>query len=425
MPDLTTGLIWSTTLPSWQRDYYSMLLQETLRTKSILVPYTTLKEDFAAAQSGVVTFTEVFDTDPNFNALTESGIWLTGGALDSRSVSIQLEIHGDILKFSDYNEVVQFVNKGDMRGLVRQKIGQNQVDYLDLLARNAYLSHPNVNRVIAGVLTPGGARTSITATDLFDPDLCEIIRVHLEENEAPGVAAVGDGDGSEIVCVTTPRVIKDIRNAASSKWLEVQEYNGATRKFNSEVGMWNGVRFVKTNRLRMLNYGAVGTQSTLSAATVTGQGAKSTVDTVYTVGQSGATQYISVVSASGFAVNDKITIHDVTLNGGAGNPPIQTDGTQETRRIVQISTNNIYLDKPLLKPHASGDLVTKGRPIHGSIFMGGPGVVYAVGERPNVIQPPKYDDLMMVNRYGWRGFLKFQLFKPEVFEVVETSGSVD
>ncbi len=50
---------------------------------------------------------------------------------------------------------------------------------------------------------------------------------------------------------------------------------------------------------------------------------------------------------------------------------------------------------------------------------------YAVGERPGVIQPPKYDDLMMVNRYGWRGFLKFQLFRPEFYEVVETTGSLD
>jgi hypothetical protein len=63
--------------------------------------------------------------------------------------------------------------------------------------------------------------------------------------------------------------------------------------------------------------------------------------------------------------------------------------------------------------------------IHSSIFMGGPGVVYGVGERPHPVNPPKYDDLMMVNRYGWRGFLKFQLFRPEYFEVVETSGSTD
>ena len=425
MPDLTTGLIWSSTLPSWQRNYYSMLLQETLRTKSILVPYTAYKEDFAAANSGVVVFTEVFDTDPNFNALTESGIWLSGGALDSRTVSISLEIHGDILKFSDYNEIVQYVNKGDMRGLVCEKIGQNQVDYLDLLARNAFLSHPNKNALINGTLTPAGARTSITSADLFDPDLCETIRVHLEEHEVPGVSAVGDGDGQDIVCVTTPRVIKDIRTAASSKWLEVQEYAGAQRKFNSEVGMWNGIRFIKTNRLRLLNYGTIEHQTTLNGATVTGQGARSTVDTVYTVGQSGATQYVTLTTVTGFEVGKYITIHDVTKNGGAGNPPIETDGTQETRRIVYVSGSNVYFDKPLLKPHANGDLITIGMPIHSSIFMGGPGVVYAVGERPNVIQPPKYDDLMMVNRYGWRGFLKFQLFRPEFYEVVETTGSLD
>ena len=426
MVDLTSGLIWSATLPSWQRTYFSMLLQETLRTKSIMVPYTALKEDFAAAKSGIITFTEVFDTEPNWNALTESGIWLTGGALDSRTVNLQLEIHGDILKFSDYNEVVQYVNNGDMRGLVKEKIGQNQVDYLDILARNAFLAHPNNSRLIAGALTPAGSRESITATDLFDPDLCETIRVHLEENEVPGVAGPGDGEGATIVCVTTPRVIKDIRTAASSKWLEVQEYNGAARKFNSEVGMWNGIRFIKTNRLRLLNYGVNQHQTTLSAATVTGQGAKVSVDSVYTVGQSGATVSIPVVASAGFTVGMRITIHDVTKNGGAGHPPIESDGTQETRRITQIvDGTHISLDKPLLKPHAIGDLVTNGVPVHSSIFMGGPGVVYGVGERPNVIQPPKYDDLMMVNRYGWRGFLKMQLFRPEFFEVVETTGSLD
>ena len=51
---LTTGLHWASTLPSWQRDYYSLLLLETLRTKSILVPFALMKEDFAAANSGVV-----------------------------------------------------------------------------------------------------------------------------------------------------------------------------------------------------------------------------------------------------------------------------------------------------------------------------------------------------------------------------------
>ena len=80
---------------------------------------------------------------------------------------------------------------------------------------------------------------------------------------------------------------------------------------------------------------------------------------------------------------------------------------------------------PLLKPHADGDYVSVAADIHSAVFMGGPGVVYAVGERPHPVMPPKYDDLMMVNRIGWRGFVKFQLFRPEYFEVVEVQGSTD
>ena len=83
------------------------------------------------------------DTEPDWSPLTESDIWLRGAHLDSRTVKIELEIHGDILKFSDYSEIVQYVNKGDMNGLVRDKIGQNQKDYLDILARNAFATHPN------------------------------------------------------------------------------------------------------------------------------------------------------------------------------------------------------------------------------------------------------------------------------------------
>jgi len=419
---LTTGMLWSSTLPSWQRDYYSLLLLETLRTKSILVPFALMKEDFAAANSGVVVFTEVYDTEPNWNALSETDIWLRGAALDSRTVQIQLEIHGDTLKFSDYNQIVQYVNAGNVRGLVRDKIGQNQVDYLDILARNAFLSHPNKNALISGTLTPGGSRASITSTDIFDPDLVETIRVHLEENEIPGVAGVQDGDGGAIVCATSPRVIKDIRVDPSSKWLEVQEYAGAGRKFTNEVGMWGGVRFIRTNRLWLRNAGATVNQDDLDGATVVGQGAAATVDTVYSPGQSGSTRYITVTDDTGFAVGQYITIHD----GGSGTTVLDSDGTQETRRIVSLpGTNQIVLDKPLLKPHADADYVTVAADVHSAIFMGGPGVVYAVGERPHPVVPPKYDDLMMVNRIGWRGFLKFQLFRPEYFEVVEVQGSTD
>src|SRR5512133_850948 len=122
MPQYESGADFSATVPQWQRTYYEGLLLDTIRTKSIMVPYCVTKEDFAARQTGIINYTEVYDTEPNWNPLSESNIWLTGTALDSRSVQLQLEIHGDMLKFSDYQEITNYINAGDIRGLVREKM---------------------------------------------------------------------------------------------------------------------------------------------------------------------------------------------------------------------------------------------------------------------------------------------------------------
>jgi N4-gp56 family major capsid protein len=408
----------STAHPAGQRAYYEQLLIETLRTKSILVPFTVMKEDFRARDTGTMIYSEVMDTEPNWNALSESSIWLRGAYLDSRSVNLQLEIHGDVIKISDYNELTNFWNNGDLTSLVKGKLGQNMADTLDILARNAFLANPNKS------FSGGRAnRAALTSADLFNPDAAELVRTHLEEREVPGVAAVSDEEVKTIVCVTTPRVIHDIRVGAGSEWLDVNNYAGAQRKFNGEAGTWAGVRFIRTNRLRMRNHGAAVAQSTLAAATVPGQGAAATVDVVYSVGQSTSTRYITVADAAGYAVGKYITIHAA----GLGTTVLESDGTQETRRIVSIDAGNdrLVLDAPLLKPHDSGDYVTNAVDVHASIFMGGPGVVYGVGERPHPIVLPKIDDLGMIQRFSWRGFLKMQLFRPEMFEVVESAGSTD
>ena len=418
-----TGAFYSNTMPAWQRTYYEGLLLETLRTKSIMVPFCAVKEDFRAKETGIINYTEVFDTEPNWNPLSEQTLWMRGAYLDSRSVQLSLEIHGDTLKFSDYADIVTYVNRGDYRGLVRDKIGQNQKDMLDVLARNAFLSHPYP--VYGGGLRAN--REAILAADLFDPDFGELARTHLEEAEIPGLAGVSDGDGQTIVCVTTPRVIHDIRTAAGSGWLEVQNYQSTGRKFTNEVGMWAGVRYVRTNRNVLRNHGAVTQQTTLSADTVPGQGAAATVDVVYSVGQGTSVRFVTVADETGFAVGNLVTIHSQGAGAGAGHPPVESDGTQETRRIVAIdaANNRLTFDKPLLKPHTGGDFVTVGVDLHASMFMGGPAVVYGVGERPTPVMPPKIDDLQMVNRYGWRGFMKFQMFRPEYIELHLTSGSTD
>ncbi len=411
---LESGMINSATLPAGQRAYYEQMLLDTLRTKSILTPFCVVKEDFRARDTGQLTYTEVMDTEPNWNPGSETQPWLSGAYLDSRSITIGLEIHNDVIKISEYNELINFWNNGDLTGLVQGKLGQNMVSHLDHLALNAFLSHPN--KQYGGDAT---SRATLAVGDNFLVDNIEHIRLQLEENEVPGVASTDPDSVQNIVCVTTAGVIHDIRTAANSKWIEAQNYAGTTRRFTGEMGSWNGVRFVKTQRAKLRNHGAVITQTTLTAPTVPGQGAAATVDVVWSVGQSGSTRYIPIDDETGFAVGQYVTIHSVAQ----GETVLEGDGTQETRRIVGVATSKLTLDKPLLKAHASGDYVTNAIDVHASIFMGGPGVVYGVGERPHPFPLPVIDDAGMIRRFAWRGFLKYQLFRPDMFGVLESTAS--
>jgi N4-gp56 family major capsid protein len=421
-PAYETGAIYSDAMPAGQRAWYEQVLLQNLRTKSILTPFTIMKEDFAARDTGRITYSEVFDLEPNWNALSESTIWMKGAHLDSRSVTIELEIHGDVVKISDFNELTNFFNNGDLTSLCKGKLGQSMVDVFDILARNEFLATPYKS-------FGGGKanRAALTAADLFEPDLAEHIRTHLEEREVPGVQATQDSDVQTIVCVTTPRVIHDIRMGANGKtpWLDVNSYAGGVRKFTGEAGTWSGVRFLRTNRLVLKNAGAKIAQATLAEAVVPGQGAATTVDKVYTVGQSTSKRYVLINEAmpAEFLVGKTLTIHSADL----GDVVLEADGTQETRRIVDVDAANkkLVFDKPFLKDHAAGDYVTLAIDVHGSIFLGGPGVVFGVGERAHPIILPKIDDMGMINRFSWRSFSKMQLFRPEMFEIVETVGSVD
>lgn len=423
--DYTTGALYSTSLPAGQRAYYEQLLLATLRAKAIFVPFCLVKEDFAARDTGQLVMTEVYDTDPNFEALSESSVWLEGQHLDSRKITLGLEIHGDTLKFSDYTELTNYWNQGDFSALVRGKMGQNVVDYLDILAMNAHLDAYTVN---TSYVNGRANRFALASGDVYDPDMGGEVYTHMEEMGIPGIHGVMDGDGMSIVGLTAPRAIRDIRNHAdvtdtTNKWWEVTKYSDSTRKLRNEAGSWDGVRYMKSNRLLRHNYGKVSAQTQLAADTSKGQGAKASV-LGFTVGQSTSTRYVTVDDSSVFSVGDVVTIHsadDVTADGSGGNAPNLSDGSQEVRRIEQIDeggANRLTFDRPLLKEHSEDDYVTLGQDLVATILLGGPAVAYGVGQRPTPLIPPKIDDLMMINRIGWRGFLKFQMIRPEWVHVI-------
>lgn len=403
-------------LPDWQRTYFEEQMLDVIRTKSILVPYANVVTDFTAQRTGKITYTELYDMEPNWNSVTEDEIWFKGGSLDSRTLSVDLAMYHNIVKFSSYQPLTMYLNNGNLRGIVTDKLGIDVTNTMDILARNAFMTHP-----LPKYMGDATSRATLVKGDVFDVDVAEEVRTELEENDIPGIVSTEDGGAKTILCLTTPRVIHDIRTAAGSDWLEVQEYMQTGKKFTSEVGMWGGVRFVKTNRLRLRNAGATIAQTQLAAVIVPGQGAYSLVDGVYTPGQSTSTRYVEVDSVSDFAVGDYVTIHALAL----GTTVLDTDGTQEIRRIVHVDAVNdrLSFDKPFLKDHTENAYVTKALNLHASLFIGGPGIVLGIAERPTIITPPMIDDAQLINRIGWRAYMKFQLFRPEMFQLVYSSGS--
>jgi hypothetical protein len=147
---------------------------------------------------------------------------------------------------------------------------------------------------------------------------------------------------------------------------------------------------------------------------------------VYAVGQqSGVLKYITVASATGFAVGDLVTIHRTRTNAnGVTNGVDYTEGSAENRIIRKISGAQISFDKPIMEDLATNlgggvyAYMTKARHIHTAAFIGGPGgVALGVGIAPELHTPAVVDDREAMHRFSWDATIKYAPYTPEVFEI--------
>lgn len=203
------GQILTSTLPSSLRTYYSKLLLDVIRTKSILVPFCRVKLDPAAQQSRTITYTEAMDAEPNWNIVPEGTTFMKGAHLDQRTVNITVNIYGDVIKYGDFYAKTQGI-VNDFRGLVKGKLGQLVVDELDILARNAHLAHPSPYYEGSKA-----SRAALLAGDILTPGMVRDIRVDLEEKNLIDWSD-GANPNTDIVCITTPRAIEDVRSGTTS-----------------------------------------------------------------------------------------------------------------------------------------------------------------------------------------------------------------
>jgi N4-gp56 family major capsid protein len=416
MPDtVDTGVILSNMLPLSYRPYYQAQLLDVLRARTIFQQYVRPVVDFAAVDTKQIVFSEVYDLHPAIGTLGEGVPFVEGAFLDGTQYTIEVSEHGNVVKTNRFHTTTQFWNSGNFKSLVREKLGRNLVESIEIMARNAFLTTGNSYYSDAGAGAAPTDRAGVATDDIFVPDYADLSRTNLESRNALGL---NDPDNS-IVCIVHPRQERDIRNAAGSEWKDVMLYADSRRILRGEAGMLDGVRYVKNNFCRLPNAGAQVAQTSLDAASVKGQGGPdSDKASLLKYVQCPATDDLV---ALGFAVGQEVTVHDQNLGAAV----LETDPTAEHRVITQVDNTNkrLYFDKPLLVSHNAGAYITEARDLYTATVIGGPSVLWGVAALPSVIVPPVIDDFGRINRISWYGIFDFHLVRDHHVEVWTTAAS--
>jgi len=412
MASVETGVFTSTMLPMSYRTYFEAVLLDVLRAQTIYQGYATPVVDFAARDTKLITFTEVHDLHPAIGALSEAVPFVEGAYLDGKQYTMTVSERGNVVKTNKFHNITQFWNSGEFEKLVREKLGRNLVESVEILARNEFLNSTHFFYSDAGAGAAPTDRASVAADDVFIPDYGDRSKTNLESRNALGL---NDGSNS-VVAIVHPRVARDIRKGAGSEWQDVMLYAQPGNILRGEIGMLWGVRYVKNNFARLPNAGATVAQVALSGATLKGQGGPDSDD-------AGLTNYVQCATAdlSSFAVGQEVTIHKQTL----GTAVLETDDTAEHRVIVQVDDANdrLYFDQALYVAHADGDYVTEARDLYPTVTIGGPSIMWGVAALPSVVVPPIIDDFGRINRVSWYGIFDFKLLRDHHVEVWLSSAS--
>lgn len=410
-----------------QRDWYVPALLDVFRAKSIYRQFVPMQVDLNAQRTKKMIFNLVYDLEPNTTPLDARAKWVDGMRSASSQLEITTEHHGGKIQMEDYDDMITYWQEGGVVGLmpiIRNRLAPAIVEHLDKLARNAYLQG-TFNSVAMG---DAASWNALADGNVFDIDWALDAQLRAMTSNLPGFQ---DQAGS-IVCVTTPGALYQVQK--SPEWIALNDYSesGRTALLAAEVGSYKGVRFVPTTANILWNAGAITKRVNVTSAITAGDGQATwgtyKPDTAFT-------NYVQCSSFGDgeFAVNDVVTIHTaVTSAHGVTDGVNPYHGKTVTRvvKYVNHSTDRLAFDKPILMDYAVGEAetgvaayITKGRSVHASVFMYGPsGVVAGVSQPVRLVIPPAFDDLMRTRRFAWDAYIKYQEFRPEMFEVVFHSG---
>jgi hypothetical protein len=422
------------------RTWYVPILLNVWRTRNVFTRFIPTVVDLRGRDTNQVVFSQVYDLEPDTDPVGLRDMWAHAMYTDSNKRSITTEHHMGKVALHKFDDYINYWRRNPGRAglvpIIRDLLARSIADHMDILARNAFLSGPY--KLYCGDASNDGFN-DLAAGDLFEVGLLDQIWLGMSYREAP-FANNPTGPRGDMLAITSPGVLYDIRNQAGGDFKEAAEYAGDFGKLmmDIEVGRLKATRFIQTTRCTLYNCGPVTVTADIVSSTPAGTGAAATVDGNVTPGQPANTRYVQLDTgqAASFAGHEGeiVTIHKTkTSDYGVSNGVDFTEGSLTNRRLVSVDTDNdrLSFDRPLQKDYDTEvdtgiyGYVTLGRHIHATVCLGGAqGVVAGVTQPPTLHNPPTVDDAMAMKRFSWDAYIKYQTFLSDRFEVVFSAGNV-
>lgn len=187
-----------------------------------------------------ISFSKVTSMSPATTPLTETSDVTPVEVVDDE-VNITMTEYGNVTRNTAKLRGTSFLPVNET---LARAVGYNMGETIDLIARVPFYAGSNVAYGTGGTGTPD-SRANVNAADTLDP---HDIRAAVAELRADAVPTL---QGS-YVSVIHPHVYVDfVENTDAAGWTTPANYSDSTRRWNGEIGTFEGVRFINSPRAKI------------------------------------------------------------------------------------------------------------------------------------------------------------------------------
>lgn len=433
-----------------QWDLKSPAVAMQFRTSALYTPF--IDWDGSPQGTGAVSTTEfeLLDGEVDSNPIPLTANFIDAQGIDSRSRSYSVLRYGDKVQYHKSDKYFNMWKMGgsrDWRPLLTGMLGNNVVQKVERLSRNAFLRGPKAFWTYSGGAANLGA---IGANNRFEIEKTIEWNLRVGNTGSPVVP----GQPGSMFAIVPPGANYDVRkslaaasNSEAAMYRDASIYRGD--RLNYEIDGYSGIRFIQApsdkygiNPNVLYNAGAIEKQHLVIEPIKMGDGAPdpdtTKVDETYSVGQKGATHWIQLedFAPGDYNVNDFVTIHTQSTNAyGVTGGVDFLDGRTIVRRVIEVdaTANRLTFDRPVMFNYNAQKMltgvtvgvekpayafVTKGRNIGFALVTGARGAIKAkVLEPISFYNPVAIDDFESVWRFSWDGVMGMNVADPNLFEM--------